>query len=35
MSDSPVLVDFAVGLGNSVLNLHDWEIWEIHITEEL
>ena len=38
MSDSPGLVDFAIGLGNSVLNLHDGQMnffWEIHITEEL
>ena len=38
MSESPGLVDFAIGLGNSVLNLHDGQMnffWEIHITEEL
>ena len=38
MSDSPGLVDFVIGPGNSVLNLHDWEmnfLGEIHITEEL
>ena len=39
MSDSPELVDFAIGLANSVLNLHDGGqmnfLGEIHITEEL
>ena len=38
MSDSPELVDFAIVLANSVLNLHDGQmnfLGEIHITEEL
>ena len=35
MSDSPALVDFAIGLANSVLNLPDGQmnfLREIHIT---
>ena len=38
VSDSPGLVDFAVGLVKSVLNLPDVQVrffWEIQITEEL
>ena len=38
VSDSPGLVDFAVGLVNFVLNLSDGQVlffWEIQITEGL
>ena len=36
MSDSPGLVNFAIGEVNSVLNLRVSEVfWEIQITEEL
>ena len=38
VSDSPGLVDFAIGLVNSVLNLPEGQVkffWEIQITEEL
>ena len=38
MSDSPGLVDFAIGLVNSVINLPDGQVlffWEIQITEGL
>jgi len=36
VSDSPGLVDFAIGLVNSVRNLRASEVfWEIQITEEL
>jgi len=38
MSDSPGLIDFAIGQVNSVLNLPDGQMnffGEIHITEEL
>ena len=38
LSDSPGLVDFAIGLVNSVINLPDGQVkffWRIQITEEL
>ena len=39
VSDSPGLVDFAIGLMNSVFNLHDGQVSDsflgIRITEEL
>ena len=38
VSDSPGLVDFAIGLVNSVLNLPDRQVlffWEIQIAEGL
>ena len=38
VSDSPGLVDFAIGLVIFVLNLHDGQVlffWEIQITEGL
>ena len=38
VSDSPGLLDFAIGLVNSVLNLPEGQVkffWEILITEEL
>ena len=39
VSDSPGLVDFAIGLVNSVFNLSDGQVmfffWGIQITEEL
>ena len=35
VSDRPMLVDFAIGPVNFVLNLHKLVFWEIQITEEL
>ena len=38
VSDSPGLVDFAIGLANSVINLPDGQVrffWGIQITEQL